>query len=111
MSTIVFSNQSSVFFYYFVVDRYQVQMDSSTKIAAIPRIILDHQIMAEEMAKTKTTPRDRGAKPVMAATKWPDKTKKFLIDVDAALSTFDDQVSSMDNDDRETAYKTFSKAY
>ena len=63
------------------------------------------------MAKTKTTPRDRGAKPVMAAAKWPDKTKKFLTDVDAALSTFDDQVSSMDNDNRETAYKTFSKAY
>ena len=63
------------------------------------------------MAKTKTTPQDRGAKPVTAAAKWPDKTKKFLTDVDAALSTFDDQVSSMDNDNWETAYKTFSKAY
>ena len=63
------------------------------------------------MAKTKTTPRDHGAKPMMAAAKWPDKTKKFLTDVDAALSTFDDQVSSMDNDDLETAYKTFLKAY
>ena len=63
------------------------------------------------MAKTKTTPRDRGVKPVTAAAKQPDKTKKFLTDVDAALSTFDDQVSSMNNDDQETAYKTFSKAY
>ena len=63
------------------------------------------------MAKTKTTPRDCVPKSVMAAAKQPDKTKKFLTDVDAALSNFDDQVSSMDNDDRETAYKTFSKAY
>ena len=46
-----------------------------------------------------------------AAAKRPDKMKKFLTDVDAALSTFDDQVSAMDNDDRETAYKTFSKSY
>ena len=63
------------------------------------------------MTKTKTTPQDHGVKPVTAAAKRPDKTKKFLTDVDAALSTFDDQVSSMDNDDWETAYKTFSKAY
>ena len=62
------------------------------------------------MAKTKTTPRDRVLKSVTAAAKWPDKTKKFLANIDAALSTFDDQVSSIDNH-RETAYKTFSKAY
>ena len=67
--------------------------------------------MAEEMAKTKTTPQDHGVKPVTAAAKWPNKMKKFLTDVDAALSTFDDQISSMDNDDWETAYKTFLKAY
>ena len=63
------------------------------------------------MAKTKTTPCDCGTKPVTAAAKWPDKMKKFLTDVDAAMTVFDDQVSSMDNDVRETAYKTFSKAY
>ena len=49
-------------------------------------------------------------KSVTAATKWPDKTKKFLASIDAALNTFDDQVSSIDNR-RETAYKTFLKAY
>ena len=47
---------------------------------------------------------------VMAAAKWPDKTKKFLASIDTALNIFDDQVSSIDNR-RETAYKTFSKAY
>ena len=58
----------------------------------------------------KTTPRDRVPKSVMAAAKWPDKTKKFLASIDTALSTFDDQVSSMDNHCK-TAYKTFLKAY
>ena len=77
---------------------------------AIPRIVLDCQIVVEEMAKTKTTPRDCMPKSVTAAAKWPNKTKKFLANIDAALSTFDDQVSSIDNH-RETAYKTFLKAY
>ena len=62
------------------------------------------------MAKTKTTPQDRVLKSVMAAAKWPDKTKKFLASIDAALNTFDDQISSIDNRS-ETAYKTFLKAY
>ena len=47
---------------------------------------------------------------VTLATKWPDKTKKFLASIDAALNIFNDQVSSIDNH-RETAYKTFSTAY
>ena len=58
----------------------------------------------------KTTPRDHVPKSVTAAAKRPNKTKEFLANIDAALSTFDDQVSSIDND-RETAYKTFLKAY
>ena len=62
------------------------------------------------MAKMKTTPRDHVPKSVTAAAKWPDKTKKFLASIDAALNTFHDQVSSIDNRS-ETAYKTFSKAY
>ena len=62
------------------------------------------------MAKTKTMPQACMLMSVMAATKWPDKTKKFLASIDAALNIFDDQVSSIDNH-HETAYKTFSKAY
>ena len=58
----------------------------------------------------KTTPQDCVPKSVTAAAKWPDKIKKFLANIDAALSTFDDQVSSIDHH-RETAYKTFLKAY
>ena len=62
------------------------------------------------MAKTKTTPQARIPMSVTTATKWPNKTKKFLASIDAALNIFDDQVSSIDNHS-ETAYKTFSKAY
>ena len=49
-------------------------------------------------------------KSVTTAAKRPNKTKKFLASIDAALNIFDDQISSIDNR-RETAYKTFSKAY
>ena len=62
------------------------------------------------MAKTKTTPQARTPTPVTTAAKWPDKTKKFLASIDAALNIFDDQVSSID-DCRATVYKTFTKAY
>ena len=48
--------------------------------------------------------------PVTTAAKWPNKTKKFLASIDAALNIFDDQVSSID-DCHATAYKTFTKAY
>ena len=61
----------------------------------------------DRMAKTKTTPR----KPVTVAAKQPDKTKQFLTDVETAITTFDDQISSLDRAVRETAYKIFSRAY
>ena len=62
------------------------------------------------MVKTKTTPQARIPTSVTAATKRPNKTRKFLASIDTALNIFDDQVSSIDNH-HETAYKTFSKAY
>ena len=62
------------------------------------------------MAKTKTTPRAHIPTPVTTAAKRPDKTKKFLDSINTALNIFDDHVSSIDNH-RETAYKTFAKAY
>ena len=62
------------------------------------------------MAKTKTTSRACISTSVTTATKWPNKTKKFLASIDAALNIFNDQVSSIDHH-RETAYKTFQKAY
>ena len=62
------------------------------------------------MAKTKTTPQAHMPTPVTMATKWPDKSKKFLASIDTALNIFDDQVLSIDNC-HETAYKTFAETY
>ena len=59
---------------------------------------------------TTTTPRARMPIPVTTATKWPDKTKKFLVRIDAALIIFDDQISSLD-ECCATAYKTFTVSY
>ena len=62
------------------------------------------------MAKTRTTPQAGTPTPVTTAAKWPDKTKKFLANIDAALNIFDDQISSLD-DCRATAYETFMISY
>ena len=48
--------------------------------------------------------------PVTTATKRPDKTKKFLARIDAALIIFNDQISSLD-ECRATAYETFTISY
>ena len=63
------------------------------------------------MVKTKATPRGSGMKPVTTVAKWPDKTEKFLGDIDGALSNFDNEISSVDHETREAAYETFVKAY
>ena len=94
MSTIVFSDQSSVFFIYL-----------SVRDPQAPR-----QVYRQKMAKTKTTPQASIPTPVTTTAKWSDKTKKFLANIDTALNIFDDQISSIDNH-RETAYKSFAKTY
>ena len=58
------------------------------------------------MAKTKTTPRAGTPTPVTMAAKRPDKMKKFVANIGAALNIFDDQISSL-HDCHATAYKTF----
>ena len=62
------------------------------------------------MAKTKTTPRAPAPTQVTTAAKRPDKTKKFLADISAALDIFDDEISSL-GDCRSTAYETFILSY
>ena len=59
---------------------------------------------------TASTPRTSTPTPVTMATKWPDKTKKFLARIHAVLIIFDDQISSLD-ECRATAYETFTMAY
>ena len=53
------------------------------------------------MAKTKLTPR---------ATQT-DKTKQFIIAVDEALETFEEEISSLSENTRECAYKNFITSY
>ena len=62
------------------------------------------------MAKTKTTPRAPVPTQVTTAAKRPDKIKKFLADISAALDIFEDEISSL-GDCRATAYKTFILSY
>ena len=62
------------------------------------------------MAKTKTTPRAPVPTQVTTAAKRPDRTKKFLADISAALDIFDDEISSL-GDYRATAYETFILSY
>ena len=62
------------------------------------------------MVKMKTTPRAPVPTQVTTAAKRPDKTKKFLADISAALDIFDDQISSL-GDCHATAYKTFILSY
>ena len=59
---------------------------------------------------TTTMPRARMPTPVTMAAKQPDKTKKFLARIHAALIIFDDQISSLD-ECHATAYETFTMAY
>ena len=62
------------------------------------------------MAKTKTTPRASTPNPLTTAAGCPDKTKKFLANISAALDIFDDQISSL-GDCCATAYETFIISY
>ena len=62
------------------------------------------------MAKTKTTPWAPAPTQVTTAAKRPNKTKKFLADISAALDIFDDEISSV-GDCCAMAYETFILSY
>ena len=84
MSTIVFSDQSSAFFYILQWAEIQFQRTLDEKIHSVPRIVIARNIVAS-MAKTKLSP---------WATQM-DKTKQFIIDVDEALEVFKEEISSL----------------
>ena len=82
------------------------------KIATIPRIVLNREIVHCAMAKTKTTPRATGSgRIVSAAAKHPTVTSKFLDTIDEALTIFDDSILSISSKEREEAYKCFATTY
>ena len=100
MSTIVFSDQSSLFFYILQWADIKYRRTLDEKIAARPCIILDRQVM-EKVAKTKITPR----------AKHPGRTQQFINAIQDALDTFEDEISSLTDDIRGGVYKKYVKAY
>ena len=64
------------------------------------------------MAKTKKTPKARiPSRPVSLAAKDPITTAKFLDDIDEAMATFDDEITSISANQHEVAYENLAKSY
>ena len=60
-----------------------------------------HQESVNDMATIQLTPR---------ATQT-DKTKQFVLEVDEALSTFEEEISSLSETTTESAYENFVTSY
>ena len=84
MSTIMFSDQSSIFFYILQWADVKFKRTLEQKISAIPRIIINRHIVMANVAPA-ITPR----------AKDPDKTAKFVTAIKIALKTFDDEIGSL----------------
>ena len=100
MSTIACSDQSSIFFYTLQWAEIKFRRTLDDKIHSVPRIVITRNIV-HNMAKTKLTPR---------ATQT-DKTQQFIIDVDEALEVFEEEITSLSETTRESAYKNFITSY
>ena len=66
----------------------------------MPRILLNARLI-DEMAKTTITPRAQHA----------DKTQTFIMVVQQAMETFEDEISSLSDNIRQKAYKNFLMSY
>ena len=100
MSTIVSSDQSSIFLHTFQWADIKYSRTLSQKITVRPRVILDRQIVSE-MAKMRVTPR----------AKYPDQTQKFVKDVRDALDEFEEHVHFPDEEVWENVYRVLLEAY
>ena len=100
MSTIVFSDQSSIFFYILEWADVKFKRTLKQKIAAIPRIIFNRCIVMANVAPA-ITPR----------AKDPDKMAKFVTTIKVALETFDDEISSLQQATRLKVYKNLVRTY
>ena len=92
MSTIVFSDQSSVLFYYFLVNQNKVRQRPVEK---------QLRLFMAEMVKTKVTSR----------AKHPERTQNFITSVKEALDAFEEQISFPEEEVRGKAYKILLHAY
>ena len=100
MSTIVFSDQSSIFFYILQWADVKFKRTLKQKVAAIPRIIFNRCIVMANV-EPAITPR----------AKDPDKMAKFVTTIKVALETFDDEISSLQQATRLKVYKNLVRTY
>ena len=100
MSTIVFSDQSSIFFYILQWADIKFKRTLEQKIAAIPCIIINRCIVMANVAPA-VTPR----------AKDPDKMAKFVTTIRVALKTFDDEIGSLQQVTQLKVYKNLVRAY
>ena len=81
MSTIVFSNQSSIFLLYCSI-KFKRTLDQ--KIAVVPHIVINRGIVLANIAPA-----------VMPKAKDLDKTAKFVTAIRLVIKTFDDEIGSL----------------
>ena len=94
MSTIAFSDQSSVFFYTLQSTGIKFLRTSRKQNRTGPYFLCN-------MPKTKVTPR----------AKHPDRTQQFLDAIQTALDTFKDKISSLTEEFHGKAYRNYVTAY
>ena len=100
MSTIMFSDQSSVFFYILQWADVKFKRTLDQKIAAIPRIIINRRIVMANVAPA-VTPRAKDL----------NKTAKFVTTIKIALETFDDEIGLLQQVTQLKTYKNLVRAY
>ena len=100
MSTIVFSDQSSVLFHILQWADIKFKRTLEQKIAAIPCIIINRHIVMANVAPA-ITPRAKDS----------DKTAKFITTIKIALKTFDDEIGLLQQVTQLKAYKNLVRAY
>ena len=100
MSTIMFSDQSSVFLYILQWADVKFKRTLEQKIAAIPCIIINRHIVMANIAPA-ITPRAKDL----------DKMAKFVTAIKVALETFDDEIGFLQQATRLKVYKNLVHAY
>ena len=90
MSTIVFSDQSSVFFYIYCSENQSIQQ---------------HIRLERTCSLTMLAPK------ISARAKHPNKTQTFMMAVQTAMDIFEDQIGSLSRDTHLEVYKILVRSY
>ena len=101
MSTIAFSNQSSVSLIYLQWTSIKYSRTLNQKIAAVLHIVLDQKEVLSTMIKTK----------ISSQAKHPGRNQTFVTAVQTAMEIFDDKIGSLTQDIGLKAYKNLVPSY